>query len=90
MATIFIPTPLRKFTENNSTVELKCDNLKGALNQLTAHFPEIRQHLFDSSEKLRGFVRIFIGDDDMEDLQGLDTQVKDSDVISIIPAIAGG
>jgi adenylyltransferase/sulfurtransferase len=90
MAKIIIPTPLRKFTLNQSTVAVKSGTVLESIKDLTNQFPELDKHLFTEDDQLRGFVRIFIGEDDIEDLKGSVTEVNDTDTISIIPAIAGG
>lgn len=90
MATIIIPTPLRKFTENSTKVAVGGSNVQEALNELTARFPDLKKHLFDTEERVRPFINIFIGEDDIRNLQQQQTGVAASSVISIVPAIAGG
>ena len=90
MAKIIIPTPLRKFTANQAAVAVKEGTVLESIKDLTTQFPELDKHLFDEQQALRGFVRIFLGEDDIEDLQGNSTAVSQGDTISIIPAIAGG
>ena len=70
MAKIIIPTPLRKFTLNQSTVAVKSGTVLESIKDLTNQFPELDKHLFTEDDQLRGFVRIFIGEDDIEDLKG--------------------
>ncbi len=90
MATIVIPTPLRKFTNNTAKLELNGGNIKGVIGELTLNFPDLKKHLLDESGNIRSFIKIFVGDNDIHDLQQGDTAVKEDTVISIIPAIAGG
>ncbi len=90
MATIIIPTPLRKFTNNTSKLEIKGDSIREVINELILNFPELKKNLLDDAGKLRSFVNIFVGNDDIRSLQQEDTAVKEDTVISIIPAIAGG
>ncbi|MEP7320713.1 MAG: MoaD/ThiS family protein [Saprospiraceae bacterium] len=90
MAKIIIPTPLRKFTSNLATVAVKEGTVLESIKDLTKQYPELDKHLFNEEQQLRGFVRIFLGEDDIEDLEGNDTTVSQGDTISIIPAIAGG
>ncbi len=61
-----------------------------ALDQLTAAFPELRRHLFTEQNVLRNFVNVYVGDEDIRHLDGLNTRVKDGETIMIVPAIAGG
>lgn len=90
MATIIIPTPLRKFTGNSTKVNVGGNNVQEALGELTQKFPDLKKHLFDTEERVRPFINIFIGEDDIRNLQHQQTSVAESSVISIVPAIAGG
>lgn len=90
MATVIIPTPLRKFTNNTPRLEIKAGNVKEVLQDLSLNFPELKKHLLDEKGGIRSFVNIFVGDDDIRNLQQEQTVVKEGTVISIVPAIAGG
>ena len=90
MIRIFIPTPLRKFTANKASVEVQAGNIGEAIRGLAGHFPELNPYLFDQDGRIRKFVRVFLGDQDIQQLDGEQTAVKAGDEISIIPAIAGG
>jgi len=90
MATVFIPTPLRRFTNNTSKLQVPAGNIKEVINDLSHNFPELKKHLLDEGGKIRSFINIFVGDDDIRNLQQENTIVRDETVISIVPAIAGG
>lgn len=90
MNKIFIPTPLRKFTGEQAQVEVQADTVSDALRQLAQKYPELDQHLYNADHTLRQFVRVFIGDQDIRQLDGTDTALRAGDDVSIIPAIAGG
>ena len=90
MAQIIIPTPLRKFTQNEAKVNISGENIRSAIESLTAQYPEIRNNILDESGKLRQFVKVYVGDEDIRALQQEDTVIDSNSVISIIPAIAGG
>jgi molybdopterin converting factor small subunit len=90
MATVIIPTPLRKFTNNTARLNIQAANVQDIVNDLSFNFPELKRHLLDESGKIRSFVNVFVGDDDIRDLQNEHTSVKEDSVISIVPAIAGG
>ena len=90
MITIFIPTPLRKFTDDQSTVKVQAGTIAEAIQGLAKQFPELDQYLFDADKQIRKFVRIFLGDKDIQQLNGAQTAVREGDEVSIIPAIAGG
>ena len=90
MATIIIPTPLRKFTNNTAKLQITSGTVESSIKELTTNFPDLKRHLLDESGHIRSFVNIFVGDEDIRDLQQEQTQVKEDTVVSIIPAIAGG
>lgn len=90
MATIMIPTPLRKFTGNRSSLESEASTVDAAITNLIVAYPALQQHILDSDLQIRSFVRIFVGDTDYAELQGISTPVDSASVISIVPAIAGG
>lgn len=88
--TIRIPTPLQEFTQQNDAVEVSGKNVKEALEDLDQQFAGIRQRLYDEEGKLRRFVNIYVNQEDIRFLQGEDSELKDGDEVSIVPAIAGG
>jgi len=90
MATVIIPTPLRKFTNNTARLQVKAGTIHDTVQELTVNFPDLKKHLLDESGNIRSYVNIFIGNDDIRDLQQEKTSVKEDAVISIVPAIAGG
>lgn len=90
MAKIIIPTPLRKFTDNQSSFDTSGGTIKEALTELVEVHKGLRQHLLDSDEKIRSFIRIYLGEEDIESLENENTFVESNSVISIVPAIAGG
>ncbi len=90
MPKVRIPTPLRQYTGGNSEVEVGGETAGAALDALTGQHPDLRQHLYTGDGKLRSFVNVYKGDEDIRYLDGSDTQVADGDELSIIPSIAGG
>ena len=90
MAKVIIPTPLRKFTENEGSVQTSGATIIDAFHQITDSYPELKKHLFDEQGNIRSFVRIYVGDDDIKALQNESTPLREDSVVSIIPAIAGG
>ena len=90
MATIIIPTPLRKFTNNTAKLQINGGTVAESITELTTNFPDLKKHLLDDKGQIRTFVNIFVGDQDIRDLQQENTVVKEDAVVSIIPAIAGG
>jgi sulfur-carrier protein adenylyltransferase/sulfurtransferase len=90
MATVIIPTPLRKFTNNTAKLEVRAGTIHDIVRELTVNFPDLKKHLLDESGNIRSYVNIFVGNDDIRNLQQGQTAVKEDTVISIVPAIAGG
>lgn len=90
MAQIIIPTPLRKFTANQAKFEAEGATVLEAILALTNSYGNLKQHLVDEEGKLRSFVRVYLGDEDINGLQKEATPIEKDSIISIIPAIAGG
>jgi molybdopterin converting factor small subunit len=90
MATIIIPTPLRKFTNNTARLQIREGTVGESIKELTTNFPDLKKHLLDETGGIRSFVNVFVGDEDIRDLQQEQTEVRADTVVSIIPAIAGG
>ena len=90
MATIRIPGPLRKLTNNLEEVPSTGTSLGDILVELNRNYPGLAERILDEQGEIRRFVNIFVNDEDVRFLQERKTPVKESDVISIVPAIAGG
>jgi molybdopterin converting factor small subunit len=90
MPKIKIPTPLRQYTQGNPEVEVGGATAGETLGNLTEEYPDLRQHLYTGDGRLRSFVNVYKGDEDIRYLDGTDTEVSDNDELSIIPSIAGG
>ena len=89
--TINIPTPLRAYTDGRNAVEVNAPNVAGALQALTASYPDLRKHLFSGDGKVRAFVNLYLNDEDVRYLPAKDASpVHAEDTLSIIPSIAGG
>ena len=88
--TVRIPTTMRPISGGASTVEVPAGTLGEVLKSLDAAHNGFGERLFDGSGDLHKFVNIFVSDDEVRYLQGLETPVKDGDTVSIIPAVAGG
>jgi sulfur-carrier protein len=90
MPKIKIPTPLRQYTGGDSEVEVGGETAGETLGNLASEYPDLRQHLYTGDGKLRSFVNVYKGDEDIRYLDGADTEVSEGDELSIIPSIAGG
>jgi sulfur-carrier protein len=85
-----IPTTLRTLTSGQSEVSLDGANVRDVLANLDGAHPGFADRLLDDDGNLRRFVNVFVADDDIRFLDGLDTPVPDGAEVSIIPAVAGG
>jgi molybdopterin synthase sulfur carrier subunit len=90
MATMRIPTPMRRFTNGERLITISATTLGAAIGELDARFPGMRERLVDANGELHQFVSIFVGEQDVRLLQGLDTALDETSEVSIIPAMAGG
>ena len=88
--TIYVPTPLRQFTDARDTVQVDVATVGEALAALTTQYPGLKQHLYTDQGKLRHFVNVYVNDDDIRYLEREATPLKEGDTISLIPAVAGG
>ena len=87
---VHIPTPLRPFTNKLDVVQAEGATIGEVLAHLTTTFPGLKQHLYAADGRLRSFVNVYVGDDDIRYLQKDQTPVKDGQTVSIIPSVAGG
>ena len=90
MITIRVPTPLRRITNGQGEIQVEANNIREAIEKLEELYPGFKERLLDEQGEVRKFVNLYLNDEDIRFLQGLDTQLKEGDVLSIVPAIAGG
>lgn len=88
--TVRIPTVLRNLTGEKAKVSIEADTIDSMIASLESTFPGVKERLCDESGKLRRFVNVFVGDEDIRFLDGQDTALNDNDEVDIVPAIAGG
>ena len=88
--TVRIPTTMRPIAGGASTVAVEGSTLGEVLKALDSQHPGFADRLFDEAGALRRFVNVFVADDDVRYLDGLNTPVPDGETVSIIPAVAGG
>ena len=88
MATIRIPVPLRKLVGGSEEIKTFGKTLDEALQLLCLSYPDIQGRIYDENGEVRRFINIFVNDEDMRFLEN--NSIKEEDIISIVPAIAGG
>jgi len=84
-----IPTILRTYTDGAKTVEGSGDTLRALLADLDVRHPGIQDRVVDAGA-LRRFVNVYLNDEDVRFLDGIDTALSDGDVVTVLPAVAGG
>ena len=89
-AAVKIPTSLRGLAGGSSIVEVPAGQLGEVITSLTDSYPELGERLLDENGNLRRFVNVFVAEDDIRFLEGLETEVSDGQVVTILPAVAGG
>ncbi len=90
MAILKIPTPLRSYTDGQTEVKVAGKTVAQAMEQLVVRYPALRPHLYNGDGRLRPFVNLFVGENNVKDLQGLDTPLEDGERVLLVPSIAGG
>ena len=90
LASISIPTPLRPYTGGARAVQAEGGTVGEVLEDAGRRHPELSRHIFSEAGGLRGFVNLYLGDENVRDLGGLDTPVHPGATLTILPSIAGG
>ncbi len=90
MPSVRIPTPLRRLTQEKDEVDISAVNVGELIEKLESQFPGIKDRLCDEKGEVRRFINLYVNNEDIRFLDGTDTALKDDDIVSIIPAIAGG
>jgi molybdopterin synthase sulfur carrier subunit len=88
--TVRIPTQLRGLTAGEGEIVLEASTVREALTGLETLHPGIGERLLDDGGQLRRFVNVFLADEDVRFLEGLDTPVTTGQTLSVVPAVAGG
>lgn len=90
MATVLIPVPLRKLTNTADTVHSDGSSIQELIENLEFGYPGFRERLCTSDGQIRQFINIYVNGEDIRFSSGLATPLKDTDEVSIVPAMAGG
>jgi sulfur-carrier protein len=90
MPLIRIPAPLRKLTDGKDEVRVTGATVRAALDDIERQHAGLKARIFDDGGQVKKFIKVYANDEDIAGLSGLDTPIKDTDEISIVPAIAGG
>ena len=87
---VYIPTPFRRLTENQARVDASSGTVGELLVELEEKYPGMRERLRDEKGSLFGYINVYVNSEEIGELQGEKTALKDGDEVSIIPAVAGG
>ena len=90
MITLMLPIALRGIADGKSSVEVSGSTVGEALADVTSKYPEMKRHIFDDDGNIRPFINAYLGEENVNALQGLDTPVADGAELMLIPAMAGG
>jgi len=88
--TVRIPTQLRELTSGEGEIVLEATTVREAITLLNAAHPGIGERLLDENGNLRRFVNVFLAEEDVRFLDGLDTPIIAGQTLSVVPAVAGG
>ena len=88
--TVYIPTPYRKFTNNAARVEVHEGDVLALVRELEARYPELRERILGPDGQVHGHLNIYVNDQPVEELQGMQTPLRDGDQVAVIPAMVGG
>ncbi|MCI0480751.1 MAG: MoaD/ThiS family protein [Candidatus Dadabacteria bacterium] len=90
MPSVRIPTPLRKLTSDKDEVNISAANIAQLIDEMESRYPGIKSRLCDESGNVRRFINLYVNNEDIRFLNGKETALNEGDIVSIIPAIAGG
>jgi MoaD family protein len=90
MNNIRIPTPLRTYTGGEKEIQVSGGTVGEAMQALAQQYPAVRTHLFDELNQLRPYVNVFLNEENVRNLEGAGTPIREGDRLMIIPSIAGG
>jgi adenylyltransferase/sulfurtransferase len=87
---VLIPTPLRPYTGQQSSLHVDGRTVGEVIRHLTSEHTDLKPHLYRDDGRLRTFVNLYVNDEDIRDLAGENTAVSETDTVSIVPSVAGG
>lgn len=88
--TVRVPTQLRSLTGGLSELQIDGSTVGEILSKIDSEYPGLGERIFDENGTLRRFVNVFLAEEDVRFLHGLDTPVQENQILSIVPAVAGG
>jgi molybdopterin synthase sulfur carrier subunit len=90
MATVFVPSPLRRLTGGQGKVSVEATTINDLIERLEADYPGVKERLLENNGEIKRFINVFVDGEEIRGLQGGDTPIEARTEVSIIPAMAGG
>jgi len=90
MPKLTLPALMKYYVNDLSEVQITGSTVSQAINDLTSQYPAIKPHIIDNQGRLRRHVNLFINKENINNLNGLDTSIEESDIIILMPSITGG
>jgi molybdopterin synthase sulfur carrier subunit len=90
VTTVRIPSPLRRYTNSQSKVDVTGADIQELIDNLESAYPGVKSRLCDENGQIKRYVNVFVNGDEIRTLNGPETPVAAQDEISIVPAMAGG
>jgi len=87
---VFIPGPLRVYCNGATELPVSADCVRAALEQLEREYPALHRNVRDETGRVRRHINVFVNSDNVRDREGLETTVREGDLITILPAVSGG
>jgi len=85
-----LPRPFRRMTQGQTEILLNGSCVRELLDDLESKHPGIQEKIYDDRNQLRRFINVYVNNEDIRFLEGLDTPISESDKVTVISAIAGG
>ena len=89
-ARVFVPGPLRGYCQGATELPVVAADVRGALDQIEREYPALHRNVCDETGAVRRHINVFVNSDNVRDREGLDTAVREGDLITILPAVSGG
>jgi adenylyltransferase/sulfurtransferase len=90
MSILKIPALMKSYVDNQTEVTVTGETVACALADLVSRYPAIKTHIMDGKGELRRYVNLFVNNENIKTLDGMDTALKDGDQLILLPSISGG
>lgn len=87
---VYIPTPFRRHTGGQARVQIEAATVGELLQRLAREYPDLADRILDGTGGVQAYLNVFVNEEEIRSLQGLDTPLKGGEEVSLIPAMAGG